>query len=248
MKILILGGSSVIGEALVDSLKNLPNSVLGIHFFAGSSKIEHWREPLKHSPSRIEFFQGDLTSQKACHGTVDKFVEWAGGIDGLVQLTGGVSKINTLESIRENDWHRDIALNLSGPLFAAQKAIQYMAESNNGRIVFTSTASVRHGGGSDTVAYGAAKAGLEFVTRSLAKSGAPNNILVNAVAPGFIQTGFHQDALGRTVEELERRVDLIPLKRPGLPQEVARAIKFLLFESSSYITGEVIAISGGDWL
>ena len=111
-----------------------------------------------------------------------------------------------------------------------------------------STASAAHGGGQDTLAYGVAKAGIECLIKGLAKGGAAHNILVNALAPGFIDTRFHKYNLGRSKELMNQRARLVPLKRAGRPEDVAHMAEFLLSEGGNFITGEVITISGGDWL
>jgi 3-oxoacyl-[acyl-carrier protein] reductase len=98
------------------------------------------------------------------------------------------------------------------------------------------------------MAYGVARAGIECLTKGLAREGAPYNILVNCVAPGFIDTKFQTTDAGKTKEEYERRMKLVPLKRAGRPEEVATVILYLLSDWSSFITGECIAVSGGDWL
>ena len=112
----------------------------------------------------------------------------------------------------------------------------------------TSTASATHGGGTTSLAYGIAKAGVECMVKGLARDCAKHNILVNAIAPGFIMTKFHTERMKRSSEQLKERIELIPLKRAGTVREIAGVILFLLSEDASYITGQVITVSGGDWL
>jgi NAD(P)-dependent dehydrogenase (short-subunit alcohol dehydrogenase family) len=82
----------------------------------------------------------------------------------------------------------------------------------------------------------------------LARDGAAHDILVNAVAPGFIETKFHTQVMGRSPEDLKKRAELVPLKRAGRPDDVARMIVYLLSPGGDYITGQCLAVSGGDWL
>jgi NAD(P)-dependent dehydrogenase (short-subunit alcohol dehydrogenase family) len=173
-------------------------------------------------------------------------VAWAGGIDALVQLTGNIHRAVPWAELTEEDWGFDLGANLVMPFFLAARAIHHMKEG--GRIVLTGTASASHGGGSTSLAYGAGKAGIECITKRLARDCAGRNILVNAVAPGFILTKFHTERMGRSREELEGREKLVPLGRAGTPAEVAATILFLLSDGAGYITGQVIAVSGGDFL
>lgn len=119
---------------------------------------------------------------------------------------------------------------------------------SGGSIILTSTASAAHGGGSNSIAYGCAKAGIECLAKGLAKDCAKYKILVNAIAPGFIESKFHTEKMKRTEEQLKTRAQMIPMKRTGTPADIAWAILFLLSGSSSYMTGQVVTISGGDFL
>lgn len=165
----------------------------------------------------------------------------------LVQLTGDVERPVFWNRISEKEWNMDLATNLSGPFFLAQSAMAHMGKTG-GRIVMTSTASAKHGGGGKTLAYGVAKAGVECLIKGLARAGAPNGILVNGVAPGFIPTSFHTDRLKRTSADLKKRARMTLLKRAGRPEDVAHCILYLLSEGGNFITGECISVSGGDWL
>jgi len=91
--------------------------------------------------------------------------------------------------------------------------------------------------------YGAAKAGLEALTKGLAREGASHNILVNAVRPGFIQTPFH-DKFPKS--DTAARIEMIPLKRAGLPGDVAKLVVYLASEGGNFITGEIFAVTGGE--
>ncbi len=196
---------------------------------------------------RIKLYEADLSTQRACHRLVDSFVQWAGGLDALVQLSGNIHRPCPWEDLAQEDWLADINVNLSGPFFLAQRAMRYL-KAKGGRIILTSTASARHGGGKDSMAYGVAKAGIECLTKGLAREGAAHGVLVNAIAPGFIESQFHTRRMRRGKEELKKRAALVPLKRAGKPEEVAHLVLFLLSSGGGYMTGESLAVSGGDWL
>ena len=240
-KILVVGASSdlaaVLNKRLCDS-----GSIVGLHYNKNKKSLSKYKE----CPG-VKKFQKNLDSAKSCYELIDDFVRWAKGIDCLVQLCGDIKRPVHWEEIMEEEWTYDLSINLTIPFFLAQKTVSYM-KGKWGRIVLISTASASHGGGSTSLAYGVAKAGIECVVKRLARDCAKYNILVNAVAPGFILTKFHIEKMKRTSEQLRKRAELIPLKRAGTTEEFAGTVMFLLSTESSYITGQVIAVGGGDWL
>lgn len=245
-RILVAGASSDIGKSLLRLLA--PNgAMIGAHCHRNRKSLEQALREARPARSRITLFQANLSSQAACHKLVDDFVDLAGGIDALVQLTGNVADPRSWENLGEQAWLDDINVNLSGPFFLAQRAMAHLKQ-RGGRIVLTSTASARHGGGASSLAYGVAKAGVECLARGLAREGAPFNILVNAIAPGLIDTQFHTKRMGRDAQALRERASKVPLKRAGKPEDVAAMIVYLLSPAGNYITGECICIAGGDWL
>ncbi len=238
MRVLIAGASGAIGSALLTRLAEA-GAVVGAQVY---------QHPLPMpSYGRIQHYRTDVTKPAACAALVDRFARWAGGVDALVQLCGSVRRPCSWDQLTLADWDADLQVNLVGPFFLAQRAMRHMAKTG-GRIILTSTASAQHGGGRQSIPYGAAKAGIECLTKALAREGAGQGILVNAIAPGFIDTPFHRRRLRRTPEELARRAAMVPLKRAGTPDEVADLIVYLLSPGSRYITGQCIAVSGGDWL
>ena len=246
-RVLIAGASGDIGHAVLRLLAGSEVKI-GAHYHENGESLKRLADNCCLDGSRIKLYPTDLSTQKSCHALVDSFVEWAGGIDGLVQLTGNVKRPCAWEELTEEEWLADININLSGPFFLAQRVMKYMKASGGGRIILTSTASAKHGGGKTSMAYGVAKAGIECLAKGLAREGAPYGILVNVIAPGFIETKFHIQRMGRSRRELEKRRELVPLKKAGKPEDVARMILYLLSSGGNYITGECIAISGGDWL
>jgi len=240
-RILVVGASSDIAVALNDVLHR-SEAILGFHYNANKIALSKYAEGCK-----VKKFQKNLNSSKACYDLIDSFVRWTGGIDYLIQLSGDIRRPVHWEKSTEEDWHYDLSINLIAPFFLAQRAALYM-KKNGGRIILMSTASVSHGGGPTSVAYGAAKAGIEFIVKRLAKDCAEHNILCNAVAPGFFITKFHTKKMKKQKAQLRQRIKMIPLGRAGTVEEFAGLVTFLLSEPASYITGQVIALSGGDWL
>lgn len=239
-KILVVGASSDLAVSLNEKLYD-SGATIGFHYNKNKEALSKYRENEK-----VKKIQKDLNSAKSCYEVVDEFVKWADGIDCLVQLAGDIKRPVPWEQMTEEEWFYDLSVNLLMPFFLAQRSISRMRQE--GRVVLMSTASAAHGGGRTSLAYGVAKAGVECVVKRLAKDCAARNILINAVAPGFIMTKFHTEKMKRTHEQLEERTQLVPLKRCGTPTDVAGTILFLLSDDAAYITGEVIAVSGGEWL
>ena len=122
-----------------------------------------------------------------------------------------------------------------------KNVISYMMKARNGKIINISSV-VGIAGNAGQTNYSASKAGIIGFTKSLAKEVASRNILVNAVAPGFIETNMTDVLKQEVKDEIAKN---IPLKRMGTPQDVANVVKFLASEDSSYITGQVISVDGG---
>ena len=240
-KILLVGASSDLAGSLNETLYKTDN-IVGFHYNTNEKPLLKYDEGEK-----VKRFQKDINSSLACFQLVDDFVAWAGGIDCLIQMSGDIKKPADWEELTEKEWSYDLSVNLIMPFFLAQRAVSYMKESG-GRILMMSTVSASHGGGATSLAYGVAKAGVECVVKGLARDCAKYNILVNAIAPGFFLTKFHTEKMKRDQEQLQERAKMIPLKRAGTTEELAGTVMYLLSEGASYITGQVLTVSGGDWL
>ena len=146
-----------------------------------------------------------------------------------------------LARMKEEDFKQVIDVNLVGTFNMTKNVISYMMKARNGKIINISSV-VGIAGNAGQTNYSASKAGIIGFTKSLAKEVASRNILVNAVAPGFIETNMTDVLKQEVKDEIAKN---IPLKRMGTPQDVANVVKFLASEDSSYITGQVISVDGG---
>jgi NAD(P)-dependent dehydrogenase (short-subunit alcohol dehydrogenase family) len=242
--ILIVGASGDLGFCMAELLSHYKVKI-GAHYCQCKEKLQDIEG--EYNLAEVKLLTGSIVDKNASQKLINEFVEWAGGIDYLIQLSGTINRPGQWDDLNQEDWDKDIAINLAGPFFLAQEAMKHM-KKNGGKIVLCSTASASHGGGITSMAYGAAKAGIECVTKGFAKIGGKHNVCVNAVAPGFISTKFHTEKMKRSEQELAERANLVPLGRAGTPEDVAKTIRFLLSPAGDYVTGEVIAISGGDWI
>jgi NAD(P)-dependent dehydrogenase (short-subunit alcohol dehydrogenase family) len=240
-KILIAGASGGIGNALVKLLMEGPDSIIGFH----RSSSENIPKSNSSNHKLIDL-KLTLSNDEKCNALVDNFTNIADGLDALVVLCGGINNSDHWKNINEDDWNEDINLNLSIPFFLARSAMEKM--KTGGHIILVGTESAIHGGSPTSLAYGVAKRGIECLVQGLARDGSKHNILVNGIRLGFINSGFHERWQGKTPHEIEKRIELIPLKRGGEPKEAAAFIIYLLSGWSGFITGQMFPITGGDWL
>ena len=240
MKLLITGATGGLGQALVAMLLEGDDCLIGAH---GASQKFESRDP------RVIPLQREISDEHDCNVLVDGFAEQAGGIDGLVVLSGAIHFSGHWNDMSGNDWQREIEINLNHPAFLARAALRRMrAQGTGGRIVLTGTESALHGGSPKSFPYAVAKRGTEAMVQGLAREGAPDGILTNGIRLGFIASGFHERWHNQTEGQMAERAALVPLKRGGHPDEVAALIIYLLSGWSSFQTGQMIPLTGGDWL
>ena len=239
-RVLITGASGGLGRSLVDMLLEGPDCIIGAH---GANH----RHP--SDDKRIIHLTQKFETGSDCADLVDDFAGKAGGIDALVVLSGGIHFSGHWKDMPAEDWEKDMAVNLNQPFYLARAAMAKMkGQDNGGRILLTGTESALHGGSAQSFPYAIAKRGTECMVQGLAREGAPDGILVNGLRFGFIDSGFHERWHGKTENDLAERVDLIPLKRGGDPDEAAALMIYLLSGWAGFVTGQMIPLTGGDWL
>lgn len=182
----------------------------------------------------------DVSSDEAVESGVNALLEACGRIPLLVN-NAGVTRDTLLMRMKKRDWDFVLDTNLVGTYRMCRSLVPSMIKARFGRIVNISSvvASLGNAGQSN---YGAAKAGIEGFSRSLAREVASRNITVNCVAPGFIDTAMTRELPESAREMLLRQV---PMKRLGTAEDIASATLFLLGEDASYITGETLKVNGG---
>jgi len=171
---------------------------------------------------------------------VKEIIEKCERIDVLVN-NAGITKDMLLMRMKKEDFETVIDVNLVGTFNVTKNVISYMMKARIGRIINISSV-VGIAGNAGQTNYSASKAGIIGFTKSLAKEVASRNILVNAVAPGFIETKMTDVLKDEVKEEISKT---IPLKRMGSPEDVANVVEFLASDKSSYITGQVLHVDGG---
>ena len=182
----------------------------------------------------------DVSKEADCERAVRETETAFGKVDILVN-NAGITRDNLVLRMKETDFDAVIDVNLKGSFLMAKAAAKLMLKARAGRIINISSV-VGQSGQAGQANYSASKAGLIGLTKSLAREFAPRQVLVNAVAPGFIRTRMTE---GLKDEARAKISEMIPLGRMGEPGEVAKAALFLAGEDSAYITGQVLAVNGG---
>lgn len=239
-RILVTGASGGIGfQIACDFLKR--GASVGAHYChnqAGARRLLDYA-----APGQCQIFQADFSHSDDVLRLWDEFMNWSGRIDVLVNNAGEATQPAPIDELTEAAWDKTFQVNLKAPFLLSRAALSVMSKQCSGRIINISSIGVKFGGSPVTVHYSASKAALEAITKSFAKAGAPFNVLVNAVQAGVTDTPLHKK-VGKT--DLSRRISLVPLKRLAKPSEISNMVLFLASEESSYITGTVVSVAGGE--
>ena len=188
----------------------------------------------------------DVSDSAAVDAAVSAAAEALGPIDALVNIAG-IYQVAEVQDITDADWARMFSVHVNGTFHTCRAVLPGMMAARRGAIVNMSSLHAQRGQ-ANAAHYGAAKGAIMGFTKSLAREKGPLGIRANAVAPGPIDTPLWRG--GFPADQLEsvrvKRADVIPLGRLGEPEEVAQMIVFLLSDAASYITGQIIAIDGGE--
>ncbi|UED72406.1 SDR family NAD(P)-dependent oxidoreductase [Brevibacillus sp. DP1.3A] len=183
----------------------------------------------------------DVTKAEDTEKLIEKTVQAYGRVDILINNAGIVRDMK-ITDMHEDDWDQVLDVCLKGAFLCAKYAAPYMIEQQYGKIVNISSRAYL--GNPGQANYSSAKAGIIGLTRSLAKELGKHNINVNAIAPGLIETdALKSHAKYEKIKELQKRDTPIP--RVGLPEDVANAVLFFASDESSYISGDILHVSGG---
>lgn len=238
--VLITGGTSGIGKAT--AIKFAQEGYDVIVNYNSFKDIEKYILEMKDIGiyERILLIKTNITSYNDCVKMIKNIIEKYSKIDVIIN-NAGIAIDKVVMQMEEREFDEVVNVNLKGTFNIVKAGIPYMIRKKSGRIVNISSI-VGTNGNIGQVNYSASKAGIIGLTKSLAKELANKNILVNAVAPGFIKTNMTKEM---TSDQIQGILNEIPLKRMGNAEEVARLIYFLGSDDNTYITGEVIKIDGG---
>lgn len=239
--VLVTGASRGIGAAIADELGKAGYRVAGTA--TSDSGAEKITERFKAAGIDGKGYRLNVTETESIEALMTSLKEEFGDPAILVN-NAGITQDNLFLRMKEAEWDGVIDTNLSSAFRMSKAVIKAMTRARWGRIVNISSV-VASSGNAGQVNYAAAKAGLEGLTRSLAREIGSRSITVNSVAPGFIATDMTDELPEANREALLKQV---PLGRLGDPQEIAAAVAFLVSDSASYITGETLHVNGGMYM
>jgi 3-oxoacyl-[acyl-carrier protein] reductase len=240
---LVTGGAVGIGRAIALALAGAGADVAITCLSHDGAEVAGQVEAMGRTAAVLPL---DATDSAAVDRAVAEAADRLGGsLDVVVNNAGGLLKRVTVAEMSDDHWRRLVDTNLTSAVYVTRAALRHM-ERPGGRIVFISSLAARHGGAPGAAAYAATKAGLEGLTRGLAKELAPRSIRVNAVVPGFILgTPFHEKFT--TPEGAKAAIDATLVGRAGCPEDVANAVLYLVSDLAGFVTGEALEVNGGAW-
>jgi len=236
---LVTGASRGIGKAIALELGSKGVHV-AVNFAGNEAKAQEVVDDLKQMGVNAFKVQADVSDESQVKDMVKTVIKTFGSLDILVN-NAGITKDNLLMRMKEAEFDQVIDTNLKGAFLCMKTVARQMMRQKGGRIINVASI-VGVSGNPGQANYVAAKAGVIGMTKSIAQEFASRDILVNAVAPGFISTDM-TDALND--EQKEAILKLIPLARLGQPEDVANVVRFLASDDAQYITGQTIHIDGG---
>ena len=232
---IVTGGTRGIGAAITRRL-----AAQGVHVVAVYRGDKTAAAALAAELDGVTVEQVDVADAAACADLVRRVLDEHGRLDHLVTNAGLLVEASAVDT-DPSTWEQVVAVNLSAAFHLCRAALPAMRAAGFGRIVTISSVTAVMGSPSEA-AYGAAKAGLHGLTRSLARETARAGITVNCVVPGVFETDMTAAMPEQTRQAILR---MIPVGRRGLPDELARAVCFLLADDAGYMTGSVLTVDGG---
>ena len=236
---LVTGASRGIGRAIAVALASSGANVL-VNYLRQKDAARETVAMVEAAGGHAEELRFDVADPGAASRAVADAVARTGRLDILVNNAGATAD-NLVMRIKDEDWERALAVNLSGTFHCTRAALRPMVRARRGRIVNVASV-IGLMGNSGQAAYAAAKAGVIGFTKATAREVASRGITVNAIAPGLIETDMAGHLPSDTVSEY---LKLIPAGRLGQAAEVAELVGFLVGPAAGYITGQVIGINGG---
>lgn len=234
---IVTGASRGIGREVAKELAESGITVIA-NYNKSEEEAKKLQQELEEQNFKLEIFKADVSKREDVKKLVEYTIEKYGKIDILIN-NAGISEYKLFTDETDEDWDKLINTNLYSAFAMSQEVIPNMVHNKKGCIINISSIWGIVGGSLE-VLYSISKAGLDGMTKALAKELGPSNIRVNSIAPGMINTKMNSKFTEKEIEEIKEE---IPLERLGDPQDIAKCIKWLI--DDNYTTGQVISINGG---
>jgi acetoacetyl-CoA reductase/3-oxoacyl-[acyl-carrier protein] reductase len=249
--VFITGGTRGIGAAISRSF-GAQGAIVAAGYGRSAEHANALLAQLQAGGVKASIHQGNVGSAEDCRRTIAEVIKQHGRLDVLVN-NAGITEDKTVLKMTDEDWYKVIAVNLSGAFFMSQAALPHMIERGTGRIINISSI-IGETGNIGQANYAASKSGLFGLTKTLAREACFQltragklsedsiGLTVNTVAPGFVATEMLEHIPEKVLERIKSQ---IPVGRLGRPDEIARVVHFLASDHSSFITGQVWGVNGG---
>jgi 3-oxoacyl-[acyl-carrier protein] reductase len=238
---LVTGGSRGLGAGIAVALHR-QGAQVAVNYVQGAAQAEEVCGRIKSEGGRALAIQADVSVGADVRAMVKKVEASLGPIDILVN-NAGHNPLHSIDRMSEKDWEEVISLNLKSYFLVSKAVLEGMVKRKAGRIINITSIAGQRGGLACDVDYSAAKAGIMGFTRSLARWAAPQGILVNAIAPGYIATDNLFAVCSK--ERIKQIIASIPLGRLGTPEDIGGVVAFLAGPGGAYMVGEVLTVNGG---
>jgi 3-oxoacyl-[acyl-carrier protein] reductase len=237
--VIVTGGARGIGKAIALAFIREGAKVALVD--VDKEKLEILKNEIEKKKGKVIAIPCDITKSLEVKAMVDQVRNAFDRIDILVN-NAGIIKRGTIETVTEEDWDRVIEVNLKGTFNCCKAVVKIMKSQKYGKIVNVSSIAGKMGDITSAPGYGPSKAGIDALTKTLARQLAPYGVNVNAVSPHAIETEMSAQWSEERRKEI---IASIPLGRLGKPEDVAEAVMFLASDEASFITGEILDVNGG---
>lgn len=235
--IIITGASRGIGREIAKTLAREGYTIIA-NYNKSEREAQKLKKELQEENKEIDIYKANIANEEETQEMIKYVIKKYKKIDVLIN-NAGIDKIQLVTEVTKKDWDEIINTNLYGTFYISQQAAKNMIQNKQGKIINISSIWGQIGASMEVV-YSISKAGVDGLTKALAKELGPSGIQVNSIAPGFIKTEMNA---GYNKKELEEIKDEIPLQKLGECEDIARCIKWLI--EDKYVTGQIIAINGG---
>ena len=235
--VIVTGGSRGIGKCIVENLAREGYNVI-LNYNKSEKQARKIQNELREEGILIEIYKADVSKREELKKLVNFAIEKWESIDVLIN-NAGIAKLQMFQDVTENDWDEIINTNLKSAFYMSQEVLPNMLHKKSGCIINISSIWGMVGASCETV-YSVSKAGMDALTKSLAKELGPSNIRVNSIAPGVIDTEMNSHIDEKIKKEIKNQT---PLGKIGKPIDIYKCVKWLI--DDEFTTGQVISVNGG---